>query len=169
MNSPHMLLIGGRSGVGKSTVAFALHDLLSASGVQHAVVEGDALDLAYPAPWEQHMAERNLRAIWNNYAADGYRRLIYTNTVSVLEADKLARALGDDAEVTSVLLQASDKTAEQRLGRREQGDSLSEHVARSVQADRFLDARAPSSVHRITTDTLDPGDIAEEIIQILRW
>lgn len=53
MNSAHMLLIGGRSGVGKSTVAFALHDLLSARGVQHAVIEGDALDLAYPAPWEQ--------------------------------------------------------------------------------------------------------------------
>ena len=78
--------------MGKSTVAFALHDLLSARGVQHAVIEGDALDLAYPAPWEQQMAERNLKAIWNNYAADGYRRLIYTNTVSVLEADKLARA-----------------------------------------------------------------------------
>lgn len=54
-----MLLIGGRSGVGKSTVAFALHDLLSARGVKHVVIEGDALDLAYPAPWEQQMAERN--------------------------------------------------------------------------------------------------------------
>ena len=59
MNSTHMLLIGGRSGVGKSTVAFALHDLLSARGVKHVVIEGDALDLAYPAPWEQQMAERN--------------------------------------------------------------------------------------------------------------
>ena len=64
MNNPHMLLIGGRSGVGKSTVAFAIHGLLSARGVQHAVIEGDALDLAYPAPWKQQMAERNLRAIW---------------------------------------------------------------------------------------------------------
>lgn len=169
MNSPHMLLIGGRSGVGKSTVAFALHDLLSARGVQHAVIEGDALDLAYPAPWEQQMAERNLKAIWNNYAADGYRRLIYTNTVSVLEAGKLARALGEDTEVTSVLLQASDKTTEERLGRREQGDSLRDHVNRSARAARFLDARSPSAAHRITTDTLEPNDIAEEIIQILGW
>ncbi|MGN0097003.1 MAG: hypothetical protein ACI38U_13170 [Corynebacterium sp.] len=107
--------------------------------------------------------------MWNNYAADGYRRLVYTNTISVLEADKLAQALGEQTKVTSVLLQASDKTAEQRLGRREQGDSLSEHVARSIRTDRFLDARSPSFVHRITTDTLESGDIAEEIIQILRW
>ncbi len=70
MNSAHMLLIGGRSGVGKSTVAFVLHDLLSARGVKHAVIEGDALDLAYPAPWEKKMTERNLRAMWKNYAAD---------------------------------------------------------------------------------------------------
>ncbi|WP_207785646.1 adenylyl-sulfate kinase [Ancrocorticia populi] len=53
MNSAHMLLIGGSSGVGKSTVAFALHALLSAHGVHHAVIEGDVLDLAYPVPWEQ--------------------------------------------------------------------------------------------------------------------
>lgn len=115
------------------------------------------------------MAERNLGAIWNNYAADGYRRLIYTNTVSVLEADKLARALGEDVEVTSVLLQASDKTTEERLGRCEQGDSLSEHVNRSARAARFLDARSPSAAYRITTDTLDPDDISEKIIQIVGW
>lgn len=94
-------------------MAFALHVLLSARGVQHAVIEGDALDLAYPALWEQQMAERNLGAMWNNYAADGYRRLIYTNTVSVLEADKLAWALGEETKVTSLLLQASDKTTEE--------------------------------------------------------
>lgn len=164
-----MLLIGGRSGVGKSTVAFALHDLLSARGVKHAVIEGDALDLACPAPWKQQMTERNLEAIWNNYATDGYRRLIYTNTVSVLEADKLARALGEDAEVTSVLLQASDKTTQERRGRREQGDSLSEHVNRSARTARFLDTRSPSTAYRITTDTLDPDDIAEKIIQIVGW
>lgn len=115
------------------------------------------------------MAERNLRAMWNNYAADGYRRLIYTNTVSVLEADKLAWALGEETKVTSVLLQASDKTTEERLGRREQGDSLSEHVSRSARAARFLDARSPSAAHRIATDTLEPDDIAEKIIQILGW
>ncbi|WP_207785647.1 hypothetical protein [Ancrocorticia populi] len=68
-----------------------------------------------------------------------------------------------------MLLQASDKTTEERLGRREQGDSLSEHVDRSARAARFLDARSPIAVHRITTDTLEPDDIAEEIIKILGW
>ncbi|MGP5083062.1 ATPase, partial [Corynebacterium variabile] len=92
-----------------------------------------------------------------------------TNTVSVLEADKLAWALGEQTKVTSVLLQASDKTTEERLGRREQGDSLRDHVARSARAARFLDARSPRAAHRITTDTLEPDDIAEEIIQILGW
>ena len=41
-----VLFIGGRSGVGKSTAAEALHDLLVAADVRHAVIEGDLLDLA---------------------------------------------------------------------------------------------------------------------------
>lgn len=60
------LLIGGRAGVGKTTVG-----------------------------WE----------------VSGYRRLIYTNTVSVLEADLIARAMGGAPRITSVLLTAGDATA----------------------------------------------------------
>lgn len=37
-----LLLIGGRSGVGKSTIAFALHDLLVERNIRHAVIESDA-------------------------------------------------------------------------------------------------------------------------------
>ncbi len=59
-----LLVIGGRSGVGKSSVAFALHDQLAVERVRHAVIEGDALDLAWPAPWEHRLAERNLAAVW---------------------------------------------------------------------------------------------------------
>ncbi|MDP9224238.1 MAG: hypothetical protein M3P18_10345 [Actinomycetota bacterium] len=62
-----MLFIGGHSGVGKSAAAFELHAQLSKQEVKHCVIEGDTLDLAYPAPWGHHLAERNLSAIWNNY------------------------------------------------------------------------------------------------------
>ena len=94
MSGSRLLVIGGRSGVGKSSVAFALHDLLAADRVRHAVIEGDALDLAWPEPWEHRLAERNLAAMWSNYRALGHHRLVYTNTVSVLHADALAAAMG---------------------------------------------------------------------------
>ncbi|BCT76260.1 hypothetical protein SCMU_21020 [Sinomonas cyclohexanicum] len=84
----HVLLIGGPSGVGKTTAALALHKLMKSSGVRHAVIEGDCLDLAHPAPHFAHavarLAERNLGALWANYRELGYRRLTFTNTASVL-------------------------------------------------------------------------------------
>lgn len=169
MTSSHVLLLGGRSGVGKSAVAFALHDLLSSRNVKHAVIEGDALDLAYPSPWEHQMAERNLAAIWANYTAHGYCKLIYTNTVSVLEADKLSEAMGGNPQVTSVLLQATDATAAERLGRRESGASLDEHIKRSARAAGFLEAKSPGSVHRIVTDDRTTEEIAEQLAGVICW
>lgn len=122
MTKSELLVIGGASGVGKSTAAFALHDLLSAQDVRHAVVEGDALDLAYPAPWSSGLAFRNLSATWANYRALDYHRLIFTNTVSVLEASTIADAMGSKPRVTAVLLQATTRTIHDRLSAREQGE-----------------------------------------------
>lgn len=155
-----LLLLSGRSGVGKSSVAFALHDLLVAARVRHAVVEGDLLDLAWPTPWEDRLAERNLGAMWSNYRDLGYDRLVYTNTVSVLHAAELAAAMGDDPVVTSVLLTADDRTARRRLARREQGTSLDVHVDRSDRAARLLATEAGPDVHRVATDDRDVVAVA---------
>jgi hydroxymethylpyrimidine kinase/phosphomethylpyrimidine kinase len=159
----HLLVLGGRSGVGKSSVAFALHDLLSAEGVRHAVVEGDALDLAWPVPWQHRVAERNLADVWRRYRELGHDRLVYTNTVSVLEANALAAAVGPGTRVTAVLLTSDDATARERLARRERGASLAAHVERSDAASRRLDAEAPSGVHRVVTDGRDVDDVAREV------
>lgn len=164
-----VILIGGRSGVGKSTAAFRLHSILADRDVTHAVIEGDALDLAHPAPWEHGLAELNLAALWGNYRALGYRRLIYTNTVSVLGADVLAAAMGDDPRVIGVLLRSSDDTAEGRLAGREEGVELERHVGRSRAAARRLDEQADPVVHRIDTDGRTPTAVAEEILRISGW
>jgi adenylylsulfate kinase-like enzyme len=44
------LFIGGRSGVGKSSVGYEIHAQLSAACVQHCLIEGDNLDMAWPIP-----------------------------------------------------------------------------------------------------------------------
>ncbi|GAA2105894.1 ATPase [Brevibacterium salitolerans] len=169
MANPQVILIGGRSGVGKSSAAFALHDLLSDHDVQHTVIEGDNLDLAHPAPWKHRLAERNLASMWANYRALGYHRLIYTNTVSVLEAEALRDAVGGTAEVTCVLLRASDASIAQRLGGREQGESLRRHLERSARIAGRLDRAAPDGVHRIETDGLTPQALAEQILDLSGW
>jgi len=162
-----LLVIGGRSGVGKSTAAFALHDLLAAHDVRHAVVEGDALDLAHPFPHD--LAVENLAAIWARYRARGYRRLVVTNTVAVLEARMYAAAMGDAPRVTSVLLTAGDDVARERLARREHGASYDAHVHRSDAAAVRLDAQVGSDVHRVATDGRTPDEVAAELARLAGW
>lgn len=164
-----VLLVGGRSGAGKSSLASAVHDLLVARDVPHAVVEGDTLDLAHPAPWEHGVAAANLADVWRRYRALGYRRLVYTNTVSVLEAGSVAAAVGDHPHVTSVLLTASDATVRDRLGRREHGASYDAHVARSDAAAGLLGEQAGPDVHRVATDGRTPAEVAAEVVALAGW
>lgn len=167
------LFLGGRSGVGKSTVALALHELLASRQVRHALIEGDNLDLAYPEPWIAYpnasLSEANLSAMWTNYRALGYRRVIYTNTVSVLQMPSLAQALGGDVHSVGVLLRASDRCVEERLRSREEGEALTRHVQRSATAASRLDAETPSEVHRIETNGKTPLEIAEQILELSGW
>ena len=165
------LLVGGRSGSGKSSVAAEIHVQLSAAEVRHCLIEGDNLDMAYPPPWEHGLAEHNLAAMWANYRALGYRRMVYVNTASVFEnvIGELTEAMGDDPRVTAVLLTCDDTTARERLRRREIGTALDTHVERSDLMARRLDKHAPDWVHRVVTDGRPIAGIAAEIIRLAGW
>lgn len=169
----HVLLIGGRSGVGKSTVAAEVHRQLSERGIQHAWIEGDNLDMAFPVPWKQghKLAEANLAAMWSNYRVHGYTRLIYVNTASVFGQviDALTTAMGDDPMVSGVLLTSSDAVAEQRLVQREVGGGLDYAVGRSREAALELEASAPAEVTRLNTDGRSATELAAEIIRLTGW
>jgi Adenylylsulphate kinase len=164
-----VLFIGGRSGVGKSSVAFELHAQLAALRVKHCVIEGDSLDLAFPHPREHRLAERNLAAIWENYRTLGYRRMIYTNTVSVRFTRELSAAMGDEPRITAVLLTATDETSSARLSGRIQGSDLQEHLDRSHAAARELDLLTPPWVHRHATDNRSVKDIAADLLPLTGW
>lgn len=166
-----VLFIGGRAGVGKTRVALELHWHLSARRVKHCVIEGDNLDQAYPPPWEHghKLAEQNLKAMWANYRALGYRRMIYTNTVSVLETAGLSAAMGDDPSVKAVLLRASDDAVKGRLEQRESVATLQSHLNRSRLKAAELGRQTPAWVWRIDTDGKDSPAVAAEILELLSW
>lgn len=155
--------------MGKSSAAFELHALLAQKDIKHCVIEGDNLDLAYPAPWEHHLAERNLSAMWNNYRSLGYRRMIYTNTVSVQFTERLASAMGDQPRMTAVLLTSTDETAHARLKGRVQSDDLVEHSNRSNARARELELLTPDWVHRIATDGRNVHSVAMELHTLINW
>ena len=164
-----VLFIGGRSGVGKSSVGNEIHIQLAALGLRHCFIEGDNLDMAYPPPWEHGLAERNLSAMWRNYTSIGYSRLIYVNTASVQVVDELVAAMGDDPRVTAVLLTATDATARERLAKREIGSALIWHVDRSKQVAEELDDATPNWIHRVSTDDRSVADISQELIGLTGW
>ncbi|EIC06727.1 hypothetical protein GCM10023065_02860 [Microbacterium laevaniformans] len=165
-----VIFIGGRSGVGKSSVAAEVSRILARADIRHALIEGDNLDQAYPQPWRDgiNLAEQNLAAMWKNYRAVGYSRLIFTNTVSVLQVTELKAALGGETHSSAVLLTSTDTTAAHRLAQREIGTALAEHIDRSNLAARRLDA-ADKTVSRIATDGRSVAEIAHEILVSAGW
>lgn len=141
---------------------------LARAEIRHALIEGDNLDQAYPQPWRNgvDLAEQNLAAMWRNYRAAGYTRLIFTNSVSVLEIATLVAAIGGPVRSFGVLLTATDTTTAQRLARREIGTALAGHIERSKLAAIKL-AAAP--VYRAATDDKSVTDIAKEVISAAGW
>ncbi|MGK5534214.1 AAA family ATPase [Streptomyces sp. URMC 129] len=175
MDHADVLLIGGRAGVGKTTVAWEVSALLRAASVAHAVVEGDFMGQVHPAPAgdpdRSEITENNLTAVWANFARLGCRRLIYTNTLSVLpEATGMfERAMGAGVRIARILLTASDTTARERLAGRELGSELEREWEGSVRKARLLDQRAAPGTVRVATDGRAVADIAREVVAAGGW
>jgi hypothetical protein len=166
------LLIGGRSGVGKSVVGWEVAAQLRSAGVAHAILEGDFMGQVHPPPPDQaELVERNLTAVWANFAALGHSRLIYTNTLSVLPetTPMFQRALGADARLIRVLLTASDATARERLTDRERGSELEDGLRTSSARARVLDTAVAADTARIRTDGRSVIDVANEIVALTGW
>lgn len=93
-----VLLTVGRSAVGKTSVAAEASVLLQEAGVAHCLIDGDDLSAAYPeaadASHGSALTEANLRAPRAGCTAIGQTRAIHVNTVSVLEAAMVPRAMG---------------------------------------------------------------------------
>lgn len=170
-----MLLIGGRAGVGKTTVGWEVSALLRGATVPHAVIDGDFMGQVHPAPEgdprRAEITESNLIAVWTNYARRGYRRLIYTNTLSVVPetTGMFERAMGSGVRIVRVLLTATDTTTRERLERREIGSELETEWESSTRKARLLDQQTSADAMRVATDGRAVADIAREVVAATGW
>ncbi len=175
MSRAEALLIGGRSGVGKTTIGWEVSTLLRAASLPHAIIEGDFMGQVHPAPPDDpdrtNLVERNLTAVWQNMAALGYGRLIYTNTLSVMPemAGMFRRAMGADVRLIRVLLTASDSTSGDRLKARELGSELDDGLQSSATRAKVLEECAPADTIRVSTDCRPVPDIAREVVATTGW
>lgn len=168
-----VLLLGGRSGVGKTSIGFEVSGRLQAVGVEHCLVDGDNLSATYPRPRDDpdgsRLGETNLRALWATYSRVGQRRMLYVNTVSVVNGEMVRRVVGARATIRGVLLTARDDTVRRRLGSREIGSFLEEHLEASRARDAALRSAAEDWVLRVATDGRTVTDIASDVIDAVGW
>ena len=89
------LLLTGTVGVGKTSVAEAVGDLLREAEVPNAVVDVDWLRAAWPPPpgdpFNQAVALRNLAAVGANYLDAGAARLVLAGVVETRRGPRRAR------------------------------------------------------------------------------
>ncbi len=169
VETTELLLIGGRSGAGKSAVGYELHHHLAKREVTHGLIEGDNLDLAYPPPWEYGLAETNLHVIWRNYRgprpspADLYQYVERSFWRSARCGPRRSRARHRCA-AHGLRRSGSSPPIRARSCIRTWATRASQPRASGV-----VDRLCPEWVNRIATDDRPVTDTAREIASVTGW
>jgi adenylylsulfate kinase len=167
-----VLIITGPVGVGKTTVAAALSELLGQAALPHALIDLDWLRWCYPSPaddpFQLTLGIQNLTAVWSHYQAAGAARLILVDVVETRATLESYRAAIPHAETLLVRLHADLLTLRQRLAGREVGASLAWHQQRTAELTTLMEE---ARLEDLLVDTMDRSalDIAQEILAHIKW
>ncbi|MFD9889438.1 AAA family ATPase [Amycolatopsis sp. NPDC059027] len=167
------LLVTGPVGVGKTTIAEAVGDLLAAAAIPHAVIDLDALRGRWPAPaddpFDLAMELRNLRSVARNYRDAGAHRLVLAGVVESREdRRRYAEALGVEPAVCR--LTAAEAVIDRRLARRhgpEDEAGLRWHLERARELDGIF-RRAGVEDFVVTADG-SVADVAKAVAEAAGW
>jgi predicted kinase len=167
-----VIVVTGPVGVGKTTVAVAISELLDGVGMAHAMVDVDQLRWCYPAPADDpfHMmlGLRNLAAVWANYRAEGAQCLILADVVERRADVTRYREAIPGAAILVVRLQASLSTIEGRLAGREAGAGLDWHRRRAAELIALMERNRAEDI-LIDTEEKSAVAIAQETIARAQW
>ena len=132
----------------------------------HCVIDGDFLDMAHQPLGNTDWLERNLAAIWANYRALGYTRLIchQHRRCACPPSYRLLEQWRQRLKWSLVLLTCTEDTTRQRLTQRE-SSALNRQIELSTQMAVALEATCPSTVHRVPT-TRSIQSVAAAVIQL---
>jgi HSP20 family molecular chaperone IbpA len=167
-----VLVVTGPVGVGKTSVASELSELLDQAGVAHALVDVDSLRWCYPRrpddPFRVKLAMKNLAAIWLNFQAAGADRLVLVDVIeSRAELSRIAAAV-PGADVRVVRLRATAETLTARVRQRELGLGRDRHLRRMAELARRMDSGAVEEI-LVETDGRSVSAIANEIVNRIGW
>jgi hypothetical protein len=134
-------LITGTTGVGKSTVAAEINDVLAALRVPTAAVDPDALVWQWPSTsaWNNDLMFENLASLWPNCRAHGAAHLTLARVLE--DGGELARyrAAVPGAQITICRLVAPEAVRVERLlERMPPGPPRDWHLHRTVELEAVL-------------------------------
>jgi len=167
-----VLVVTGPVGVGKSTVAAAISELLDHAGVAHAMVDLDHLRWCYPRPPDDRfhaaLGRRNLAAVWQNYRDAGAERLVLADVVETrADADSYRESI-PGAEISVVRLTAATDAIERRLVGRESAETIAWYRRRAAELTKIMDRNEVGDLV-IDTSEATPGEIARQALVAAGW
>jgi hypothetical protein len=169
--SGHVLLITGPTGVGKSTIGFALHLRHLRAGLTSGYVDLGQIGFISPGspgdPGKHRLKAQNLAAIWRNYRAAGATHIVATGRVDSEAAIRAYREALPAAAITLCRLHAGRTELTRRIMSRRDGGSWPEpgDPLRGQSAEYLADVadRAAAEV-----DALDPSGVDSVLINTVR-
>lgn len=170
---PQVLVISGPVGVGKTSVAEEVSEVLDERNIYHTYIDFDQLRYTYPRipedPWSNELGLQNLAAIWQNALTRGAKNLVLATVVEDNDFIERLSSTIPNAMVFTFQLFASPETLVQRVEKREIGSGLEWHKNRSLELLNLLQADSVPCDLRIDTDGKTVQELATEIADKVEW
>lgn len=166
---PTVVWISGTVGVGKTSIAEAMSEILKMHEIPHAFIDRDALSNSWPqrGPFNEEVARKNVRTVWANFREAGAERLIVAGVIENASDFEWYRAALDPGMVL-VRIKASPEARASRLRSRNTGASLEWHLYRTEELDAILDE---ASLEAFATENEERAvsEVAQKILERVNW